>query len=56
LSQYHQGQVTIPRLTAQLTSKQDAFSKAQGCEGFASFDQRLAKAAKEVSGMEVRTP
>jgi predicted nucleic acid-binding protein len=31
-------------------------AKAQGCEGFASFDLRLAKAAKEVSGIEVHTP
>ncbi len=27
---------------------------AQGCDGFASFDRRFAKAAKEHSGIEVR--
>ena len=31
-------------------------ARAQGCDGFASFDRLLAKAAKEVSGIEVRTP
>jgi predicted nucleic acid-binding protein len=31
-------------------------AKAQGCEGFASFDLRLAKAAKEVCGIDVHTP
>ncbi len=31
-------------------------AKAQGCDGFASFDLRLANAAKEVSGIEVRAP
>lgn len=31
-------------------------AKAQGCDGFVSFDQRLAKAAKDVSGIEVQTP
>jgi predicted nucleic acid-binding protein len=31
-------------------------AKAQGCNGFASFDLRLAKAAKEVSGIEVHAP
>jgi len=31
-------------------------ARAQGCDGFASFDRQLAKAAKKVSGIEVRTP
>ncbi len=31
-------------------------ARAQGCDGFASFDRQLAKAAKEVSSIEVRTP
>ena len=31
-------------------------AKTQGCDGFASFDRRLAKAAKDVCGVEVRTP
>ncbi len=31
-------------------------AKSQGCDGFASFDRRLAKAAKEVCGIEVHTP
>jgi predicted nucleic acid-binding protein len=31
-------------------------AKAQGCDAFASFDQRLARAAKEVCAIEVHTP
>jgi predicted nucleic acid-binding protein len=31
-------------------------AKARGCDGFASFDLRLAKAAKQVSGLDVHTP
>ena len=31
-------------------------AKAQGCDGFVSFDRRLAKAAKEFSGIEVQMP
>jgi len=30
--------------------------KAQGCEAFVSFDQRLAKAANILSEVKVRTP
>ena len=31
-------------------------ARAQGCDGFASFDMRLARAAKDASGIEVHTP
>jgi hypothetical protein len=31
-------------------------ARGQRCDGFASFDRQLAKAAKVVSGIEVRTP
>jgi predicted nucleic acid-binding protein len=31
-------------------------AKARECDGFASFDRRLVRAAKELSGIEVRTP
>ena len=30
-------------------------AKAQECDGFVSFDQRLVKAAREFSGIEART-
>lgn len=30
-------------------------AKAQECDGFVSFDRRLVKAAKELSGIEART-
>lgn len=30
-------------------------AKAQECDGFASFDRRLVKAAKELGGIQVRT-
>jgi predicted nucleic acid-binding protein len=29
-------------------------ASGQACDGFASFDQRLAKVAKELSGIEIR--
>jgi predicted nucleic acid-binding protein len=31
-------------------------AKSQGCDGFASFDRRLVRAAKEVCAIEVHTP
>lgn len=31
-------------------------AKSQTCDGFASFDRRLAKAAKESAGIEIRIP
>jgi predicted nucleic acid-binding protein len=31
-------------------------AKAQGCEAFVSFDQRLAAAANDLSEVKVRTP
>jgi predicted nucleic acid-binding protein len=31
-------------------------AKARECDGFASFDRRLVRAANELGGIEVRTP
>jgi predicted nucleic-acid-binding protein len=31
-------------------------AKAQGCDAFATFDRRFGKIAKQIGGIEVRTP